>query len=280
MKTRKWLILAGFLVLAGTLMFGIVMWKSQWNFEMLNTNKYETNIYDVKEEFHDVSVNTDTANVIFALSEDGKCRVECHEEEKAKHTVRVQNNTLAIDRVDKKVWYDYIGINFTTPQIIIYLSESEIGSLLICESTGEISLDGISASTIDISVTTGDVELKNIKCDGDVSIDASTGEVRAENVLCEKFVSDGSTGDLHLKNVIGKKKIFAKRGVGDIEFDKCDAKEIYAETDTGDVTGTFLSGKEFFANTDLGEVEIPESVSGGRCKITTDIGDIRIKVTE
>ena len=63
-----------------------------------------------------------------------------------------------------------------------------------------------------------------------------------------------------------------------VVLDGCDAAEIFVKTDTGDVTGTLLSEKVFVTTTDTGKVEVPRSVSGGRCEITTDTGDIRISI--
>lgn len=44
-----------------------------------------------------ISMNTDTADIIFALSDDGKCKVECREEENAKHSVTVKDGTLVVE---------------------------------------------------------------------------------------------------------------------------------------------------------------------------------------
>ena len=63
----------------------------------------------------------------------------------------------------------------------------------------------------------------------------------------------------------------------DVRFEGCDAGELSVRTDTGDVTGTLLSGKVFLVQSDTGRVEVPKTVSGGRCEIATDTGDILIE---
>ena len=109
--TKIWLVMAASLVVIGLIMFAAVMSIYKWDFAKLSTGKYETNTYEINEEFNNLSINTDTADIIFALSDEGKCRVECYEEEKAKHSVAVQEDTLVINMIDEKSWYDYIGIN-------------------------------------------------------------------------------------------------------------------------------------------------------------------------
>ena len=55
---------------------------------------------------------------------------------------------------------------------------------------------------------------------------------------------------------------------------------MYLETDTGDVTGTLLSNKIFMYDTDTGDVSLPSVMSGGKCQIETDTGDIEISIVE
>lgn len=317
-KTVKiWLVIAASLVFVGLIMFAAVMSEYKWDFSKLSTGKYETNTYEISEEFSNLSMNTDTADIIFALSDDGKCRVECYEEEKAKHSVAVQENTLVIKMIDEKSWYDYIGINFGSPKITVYLPKAEYTSLFINGSTGDIEIpknfkfegvdislstgdvnffvsasklikikastgnicvENTSAGTLDLSASTGRITVSNVICGGDANINVSTGRTNLNNIECKNLTSSGDTGNISLNNVIAAEKFSIKRNTGDVRFDGSDAAEILVETDTGDVTGTFLSEKTFFVETDTGSVDVPESITGGRCEITTDTGDIELDI--
>lgn len=317
-KTAKiWLVIAASLVFVGLIMFAAVMSEYKWDFSKLSTGKYETNTYEISEEFSNLSMNTDTADIIFALSDDGKCRVECYEEEKAKHSVAVQENTLVMKMIDEKSWYDYIGINFGSPKITVYLPKAEYTSLFINGSTGDIEIpknfkfegvdislstgdvnffasaskliiiktstgnicvENTSAGTLDLSASTGRITVSNVICGGDANINVSTGRTNLNNIECKNLTSSGDTGNISLNNVIGAEKFSIKRNTGDVRFDGSDAAEILVETDTGDVTGTFLSEKTFFVETDTGSVDVPESITGGRCEITTNTGDIELDI--
>ena len=57
-----------------------------------------------------------------------------------------------------------------------------------------------------------------------------------------------------------------------------DAGELTVLTGTGDVTGSLLSAKVFITHSDTGMVDVPETTTGGKCKITTDTGDISMDV--
>lgn len=82
-----------------------------------------------------------------------------------------------------------------------------------------------------------------------------------------------------MKRVIAEGEFDIKSDTGDVKFSDSDAEEIYAETDTGDVTGTLCSEKIFQTHSDTGDIHVPDSLTGGRCKITTDTGDIEIRIT-
>jgi len=319
-STRIWLIIAAILVVAGIVLFSVAIWQAAFDFDKLSTGNYETNIYEITEDFTNLSLNTDTASIIFAVSPDGKCKVECCEEEKAMHTVTVEGDTLTIQVTDNRQWYDHIGIHFDSPKITVYLPKSAYTALSIHEgtgivqlptelsfesvditsttgsiecfatvsgllkiktSTGRISVKNTSVGAAELSVSTGLVTISKVKCLEDMNVHVSTGRVNLTDVSCKNLTSNGDTGDIALKRVIAKEKITVERSTGDVMFDDSDAAEIFVETDTGDVTGDLLMAKVFVASSDTGRVSVPRStVGGGRCEISTDTGDIIIIVSE
>ncbi len=139
-RTKVWLIIAASLVLIGCILFAGVMSKLKWDFTKLSTVKYEMNAYEISEAFDDISINTDTEDITFMLSNDEICRVECHAEESEKHLVTVKDNTLVIESTPRDNWYDYIGISLGESRITVYLPKTEYASLSINESTGDIEI--------------------------------------------------------------------------------------------------------------------------------------------
>ena len=131
---------------------------------------------------------------------------------------------------------------------------------------------------MDLAVSTGRITAASVTCAGELKLHVSTGKTQLTDVTCGTLISTGSTGALSLEKVVASEKIAVERSTGDIRMEGCDAAELSLKTSTGDVTGTLLSAKVFAAKTDTGKVDVPESVSGGMCKITTDTGDIRIEI--
>lgn len=315
--TKIGLIVAGSLVLIGCILFVCVMSALNWDFKKLSTVKFETNTHEISETFSDISLSTDTADIAFALSDDGRCRVECHEEENAKHTVTVENGVLTVRINDQRSWYDHIGFHFGLSKVTVYLPKAEYSALSIHESTGNIKIpkdcsfgdvdissttgnvdfsasaaksikiktrtgnirvENLSVDAIDLSTTTGTVNVSGVTCEGSLTVGVSTGKACLTDIACESVISGGSTGDLTLNHVIAKNKISIERSTGAVQFKRCNAGEIYIETNTGDVTGSLLSSKVFITRTDTGDVHVPETITGGRCEIHTDTGNIEIKL--
>ena len=291
------LIAAASLVLIGLMIFAVTMSAIGWDFTILGTSKFETSSHEFGEEFSGISIDTDTADIVFKVSDDSACRVECYEFEKEKHTVFVQDGILCISATNAQKWYDYIGINVDSPKITVYIPKKDYVSLVIKESTGDVHMIdefnfghvSISASTGDIniknavagamelSVSTGNISVSDVKIAGELKVDLSTGKTALTNVTCQKLTSDGNTGDIVLKNVIAT-EFTIERSTGDVKLDGSDAAEIFITTDTGDVEGSILTEKAFTVNTDTGDVDVPDTVSGGRCEIITDTGDIKISI--
>ena len=259
--------------------------------------KMQTNDYEISEQFNDISIISSSADIVFAASKDGKCRVVCYEEVKMAHSVSVENNALTITVKNEKRWYDYIELSFSSPRITIYLPAGEYGALKIENNTGHVSLpDSFGFDTIDVEVNTGRVECKasandtiKIKAStGDidltnasansVELSVSTGKTTVSNVKCDSLTSMGGTGDITLEDVIVSGSLSIKRTTGDVEIESSDAGEILIKTNTGDVEGSLLSEKTFITHTSTGDVDVPKGTTGGTCEITTTTGDIEISI--
>jgi len=317
--SKIWLITAASLMLIGLIIFGGVMTMLNWDLSKLSTIKYETNTYEPTEKFDGISVYTVTAAVEIRPSEDGKVTVICREDEKARHSVSVKDGTLTVELKDERKWYDRIGINFSSPQITVYIPNVEYGTLKIKNTTGKISVlpdlkfnsidvtvttgdvkllasaegdvkvktntgditvNNISAGSVDLAATTGKITASSVTSAGDFNIKVTTGKTCLTNVSCKSLTTSGSTGSITLTDVIAFESFNISRDTGNVKLEKCDASEIFIKTDTGNVKGSLLSEKVFIVNTDTGKKYVPKTVTGGRCEITTDTGDIIIKIAE
>lgn len=275
--TKKMILIAVCLVVAGLVLFIAAMFAYGWDFSKLGTVRYVTNEYDISEYFSSVSVDTKTADIEIVPSGDGACHVVCHEAENEKHSVKVEGDTLVIKEVDTREWYGFV-MNFGTPKVTVYLPKTEYASFVLKTTTGDILVSSVTAGALDINATTGDVEISDFKCIGDMTIEVTTGDTDIENTTCRNLTTKGSTGDVSLDRVAASEKFFIERTTGDIDFEDSDAYSMFIKTTTGDVEGNFLTAKSFEASSTTGDISVPRTYDGGRCEIITTTGDIEIEV--
>ena len=316
-KAGFWLILGAILVISGILGFTVLMGSLGWDFAKLGNSDYETNTHEVDADFINIRIDVDTANVAFLPSEDGKCKVVCHEDPDERHLVFVEGDTLSISSPNG-VKFNINWLNFDQQKITVYLPKSEYTSLSVETDTGSVNLpasfafgnidisldtgaavvlasatghinietdtgsifmEKLSAGSVTLDTETGSISVSQLVCSGDFKADVDTGRIKISDSSCQNFFSEGDTGSIHLDGFIAGGKITIERDTGDVKFSGMDAAEIYIDNDTGDIKGSLLSGKTFTANTNTGRIRIPnDTVGGGVCKLTTDTGDIEVTV--
>lgn len=315
-KTKIWLIIGAVLLSLGIIISIGVIVIGNWDFTKLSSVKFKDNTYDIAENFENISVKTDTADIIFLPSESNKVRVECRERKNVQHNVSVKDNTLCIEIKDLRKWYEYIEVfSFNEAKIKIYLPKSRFGDLSIEgstgdteipedfkfmsvdikvstgnikvsasaqgsmkleASTGDIFAENINADSLDLTISTGMINANSINLNGDLKVMVSTGKTEITNANLKSVISSGSTGDITLTNVIAQKDFDITRSTGNVEFDSSDATELFINTDTGDITGNLLTEKIFICESNTGKTNVPKTTSGGRCELKTSTGDIKI----
>jgi DUF4097 and DUF4098 domain-containing protein YvlB len=299
---------------AGLLLCGITYAVFGFDRSKLSTSKFHLRDYTADGDFDNISIKGNTEDISFVLDPGGETKVMCYEEEDSPHVVKVENNTLFIERENKTFWN--FGINFEKPTITVYLPESEYSGLKIESdtgdveiikefsfdqidlelhtgdvtirsgvkdkisvrtSTGDMDIDTINASALDLDTDTGFIRVTGTKISGDINIKVDTGRAELDDVSCKALYSQGDTGDILLNRVTADGEFHIERSTGDVRFESSDADTVYVRTSTGDVTGSFLTDKVFITDTHTGKTEVPGTSSGGRCEIKTDTGDIRFK---
>lgn len=316
-STKIWLITAAALVLLGCIIFGVVMMMLNWNFSLLSTHSYETNRHVLTEAFDSIAIITDTADISLVRGDTAETVVECREQTNLKHEVSVKDGVLTIEIKDTRRWYEHIGIGIGDLRITITLPAEAYASLSVKSSTGhidvpagiaftdvdisestgdvrfaasvennlrikastgDIRVEDVSVGALELSVSTGDITVSDVTCAGDATLRVSTGKTVLSELTCQSLQSTGNTGDITLQSVVATNKITIERSTGQVKLEASDAAELSIRTDTGDVKGTLLSDKIFIVRTDTGDIDVPSTVTGGKCEITTDTGDIRIRI--
>jgi len=315
-RRNKWIKAAVILLCAGALICLISMAVFGFDFGNLSTGKFVTKTFDIDDDFKNISIKADVENISFVPSEDKNCKVVCYEDEKDPHNVRVEGDTLKIEKENNK-WHLNLGITLESQEITVYLPEDTYGALSIDSDTGKVEIPGdfsfdsisadldtgdvacladasdsifiktdtgyikvsdLSANDLTLESDTGRMDIFDVNISQDFNISEITGRISMENVSCRNLASKADTGSLTMTNVIAEEQFNLESDTGNIELNGCDADTIYIRTDTGSVTGTLLTEKVFITESDTGSINVPKTISGGRCEISTDTGNIRIEI--
>ena len=211
--------------------------------------------YPFDADFTGIEIDTDETDIVFCPAGDA-AGVVCEERDGVQYTVTVEDGTLKIGVDDRRTWTDRIALFSKKPTMTVCLPSERYDALCVVNRTGDVTIpEGFSFGSIDVTVSTGDVRC-DASADEHMYIRTSTGSVTCGGC---------SDGLLRIETT-----------TGDVRFDACDAGSIFVRTSTGDVSGTLRSEKIFRARTSTGDVDVPDTVSGGICEITTSTGDIRI----
>lgn len=318
MKIAKtvWLVIAILLIVLGAAIFAGVMVAYDWDFTKLGTVPYETNTYGVDGDFDSLSIDVKTTDISFVLTNQDTCSIVCRETEKVWHAATVQSGTLSISTVDTRQWYDHIGIFTDAPEMVVFLPKNTYADLLIQTDTGDIhipkeftfstitiegdtadvtclasgkqveievdtgdiAVSGITAETMELATTSGNIALQGVTVQKNIELETNTGKTRLTDVQCADLQATADTGDVRLDRVRAEKNIAVETDTGDVLFDHADGATIMVETDTGDVKGSLLSDKVFISESRTGRVSVPRPGIGGTCTVTTNTGDIVLTV--
>ncbi len=318
-STKIWIIIAVLLLLIGCMMFGGVMSMLQWDFTKLSTVSYETNHYEPNGDYKGISIVTDTANIEFLPAQDEVASVVCYEQKNATHSVTVKDDTLMIELVDTRKWYERIGLSYQNAKITLSLPQKEFDtltvkvntgdvnmpedfrfrqsdvktdtgriswrgsvseSLALRTTTGDIRLDKVNAGAIRLSATTGAILANQVVSEKDCTLKATTGRIELSDFSCNSLTATNNTGRIILKDTVAADRLAIENSTGSILFDRADAASITAQTNTGRISGTLRSEKVFIAETSTGKIRVPKTVSGGRCELSTGTGNIEIDILE
>ncbi len=254
-------------------------------FNISKDDKCRITAYEHEKEIHEVALKNGKLTVTYTdkrkwyehislFSFGDSTRLTISLPEKKYSYLMIDESTGDIN-IPEGFAFGNIDINVSTGDVKCYASADE--RYRIEASTGNIKVENASANNFILTVSTGHIEAKDLKCKTDLSLTVSTGRSELKNIKCSSFITHGSTGKLTCENLIASETIRIERSTGNVELDKCDAAELFIETSTGSVKGSLLSDKVFIVSSDTGKIDVPKTITGGRCEITTDTGNITFK---
>lgn len=214
----------------------------------------ENKEYKIIENYENISVAVEKANIQINNSFDDQTKVEVLENKINACSCCVENEVLTVTRKKRK-WYNFFCPSFKAPQITIYLPQKNIKFLHIkCKS--------------------GRILINDIKVNGDIDVKTNTTKTKICGVCCNSLSLKGNTAKFNLEKVDVKDKMDIKTNTGKVKLNHCRANEIFVKTNTGNVESSFLFYKSLFVKSNTGKIKIPNTLQDSNAEIISDTDDV------
>lgn len=278
MKTTiKRILLVGLaLLVVGGLILTAAMFSMKFDFRRLGTRKTVTNTYTPAGDFEDILVSTDTAEITFLPSEDGKLKVVCVEEEGRQHVVTVSAGALSIQAVDTRKWYDkaQLGVSFEKTSVTVYLPKKEYDALTLRTSTGDVTVPAVFRfRSVLMSGSTADIDFRAFT-ERSISIQTSTGEISLSGLQAGSLDLKASTGHIRVSDSVVRGSVKAEASTGQVCFTDLNCADAQVKTTTGAVDFIrVLMSESLRIETDTGEVTFDRS-DAPEISVETNTGDV------
>ena len=250
----------------------------QFDFKKLDRTEYMTNTYSLGP-VEVLDIQCGTADVELVAEGETDCKVVCFENEREKFDVTADQGRLVIRPRSKGSGWSLFSFAFKSPRITVYLPAGTYALLHAEMATGDLTADrALSFDAVEVLLGTGDMTMSGVKA-GKLTAHGSTGSICLSDMTLETVDMSVSTGRIELVNVVCSGDLMAKSTTGDIRLTDVDGANLYLSATTGDITGTIRTEKVFSAHASTGKVSVPATAAGGRCEAETSTGDIRLSVS-
>ncbi len=271
---RNWLIAAAAFIFAGAVILAAALALCGGDITKLGTVDYVETTYEPSGDFENITINVFTADLKFLPSEDGKCRIDCYEDEKVSHTAEIKDGTLFIDTKDTRRWMGFISMSFTSPTMTVYLPKNEYEFLDISTDTGAVELPkNFTFEGIKIFGHTGAVSC-SASAAGEVDIELDTGAMSLSGVSAGSMKLKTDTGVIKLSDGGIARNIEVETATGYLSLENITCADIRAEADTGGVKLKNVGCCGIHAETDTGSIKLENVVGSGKFELISDTGSI------
>lgn len=204
------------------------------NIKVLEQKKFDSELVEK------ITVNAKSSDIHIVESNTNQIEVKISGNKKESYQVQLDHGELMIDKTGGN--YFCIGFCYIDYQIEIKVPKSYQKDFKIKTASGNIEIDTVLASNLDISTISGDVEIQEI---GNASIKTTSGDIDIVKANDLKLVSTSgdigihkcknidiatTSGEISIESLELSKNGKIKTISGDVEIEK--TNKIYVETKT------------------------------------------------
>lgn len=288
--TLVFCIIGGVLLLAGAGMFVAGMALENWNFDALNTVRYESRTWEEGETIGSIEIRYNYADICVEVDESADkialsypVRVDKDGNDLGYVTLEDEGGVLRVTENRQNSGWDWdwdwsFGVQVSSPRLVLTLPAREFESITLDADAGKIEVSGVQCARLTLTADMGAISLQNATC-GSAELSANMGAIVAEGIVCGTFSAQADTGSAQLRRMTCE-QFTATTSMGNIELDGIDAQKLTLTADMGNITGT-LAGAEtdytISVTVHMGSCNLADRVGGTRTlTATAEMGNITI----
>lgn len=248
------------------------------------STEYVSNTVDI-DEFDTLSIETSTADINIVRG--SKYQIEYKTREGKEPVITQENGRLTVKQPSMGfVMFDLGFVQDNNTYTITVPEDSDEIALDLKSSTGDVFLDRLKVSGRIVS-SSADVQLNDIEGES-LDINVSSGDIEGDKVKIGKIRLEGSTSDIEILR-LESDDVFCHTSTGDIEINDSAVSNIKCEASTGDVV-LALNGNEsdysYNISVSTGDITVnsreynkeyvEERNSGNTIDIKTSTGDVDV----
>ena len=243
--------------------------KLNWNFNTFHIGiggGNSTKLVDSKEVTNNKKLNVefDVADVEVVPSETESIKVELYSDNPGEYEITESEEDIKVVLKEKE--NQKFSLKKKMNKIKLYVPLNYISSFNINGTTGDITMDEYSSATLNATINTGDIKIKEINM---AEINATTGDIEVESASLLNV--NVRTGDIDVGTV---RFLTVNATTGDIDAKEVDRVKVVVTTGDIDLykVNEYLSLEAVTGDIDINTANIKDN---SRIKVTT--GDIKIE---
>ncbi len=278
-STKISLIVAVVLILVGAIFSVTAMAMVSFDWTAFNTEHFRETGFTITEDFENIEIKAVDLDVWLTESPNDDCYITTIDSKHIVTEVEVVDNTLKINRVDRRSWHEYVTFGFYEEEInlLICLPKAKYTTLNLMTSGGNVDIPkAFEFENATINTVSGNVDVNELKAER-LNIVTVSGNIDLDNGIATKLKIGATSGNIELENTVATETIKIDTTSGDVSFECIDAADYEMHTASGNIEGSIVTPKQFYTSTSSGFIAVPESEDPtGDFVISTTSGDCKI----
>lgn len=243
----------------------------------------ERKSYETKYENEGLLVNSFADDVEISVIDGDNVVIDYYESDKIKREISVDEGVIAFKTKAERSFFDVNLPGVKDLDLKIGLPKTFSGKVTVKGSVGEVDLSfgDLEIAELNVSLTTGDVELLNANVNGKAYIETSAGGIDIKGLNAKNVEFKATTGSIESERVVAE-NVKVKITTGSLKKFNAECDTFRAETTTGGVKFE-VSAKDIFVKTTTGSINgrvkgkvddytVTTSTTTGSCNLTDRVG--------